>query len=142
MAISPDGTWLATAGDDRTVRTWAVNGTSRAVLTGHQGAWKNFSSSASSSETIVAQASGVGARRRRDARSPRRPSLSANASGAEQLLRPWNESWTGCQAQRLQSVLSGRSTIVSWAAKLVDGLSCHADLTGGQPGNEPAFMPA
>ena len=24
----------------------------------------------------------------------------------------------------------------------VDDLSYHADLTGGQPGNEPAFMPA
>jgi hypothetical protein len=25
---------------------------------------------------------------------------------------------------------------------LVDDLSYHADLTDGQPGNEPAFMPA
>jgi hypothetical protein len=24
----------------------------------------------------------------------------------------------------------------------VDDLAYHADLTGGQPGNEPAFMPA
>jgi hypothetical protein len=27
-------------------------------------------------------------------------------------------------------------------SELVDDLSYHADLTGGQPGNEPAFMPA
>jgi len=26
--------------------------------------------------------------------------------------------------------------------QLVDDLSYHADLTGGQPGNEPAFVPA
>jgi hypothetical protein len=26
--------------------------------------------------------------------------------------------------------------------QLVDDLSYYADLTGGQPGNEPAFMPA
>jgi hypothetical protein len=28
------------------------------------------------------------------------------------------------------------------ASQLVDDLSYHADLTGGQPGNEPASMPA
>ena len=27
-------------------------------------------------------------------------------------------------------------------SQLVDDLSYHADLTGEQPGNEPAFMPA
>ncbi len=27
-------------------------------------------------------------------------------------------------------------------SQLVDDLSYYADLTGGQPGNEPAFMPA
>ena len=27
-------------------------------------------------------------------------------------------------------------------SQLVDDLSYHADLTGGQPGNEPASMPA
>jgi len=27
-------------------------------------------------------------------------------------------------------------------SQLVDDLSYHAGLTGGQPGNEPAFMPA
>jgi hypothetical protein len=36
VAIVPDGTWLATAGGG-TVRTWAADGTPRAVLAGHQG---------------------------------------------------------------------------------------------------------
>jgi hypothetical protein len=37
VAIAPDGTWLATGGDDGTgtVRTWAADGTPRATLTGH-----------------------------------------------------------------------------------------------------------
>jgi hypothetical protein len=28
----------------------------------------------------------------------------------------------------------------AWVSQLVDDLSYQADLTGGQPGNEPAFM--
>jgi WD40 repeat protein len=32
VAIAPDGTWLATAGDDGTARTWAADGTPRATL--------------------------------------------------------------------------------------------------------------
>ena len=36
VAISPDSTWLATASWDGTARTWAADGTPRAVLTGHQ----------------------------------------------------------------------------------------------------------
>ena len=35
VAIAPDGSWLATASTDRTVRTWSADGTSRATLTGH-----------------------------------------------------------------------------------------------------------
>ena len=36
VAIAPDGTWLATGGDDGTVRIWdAATGQQRAVLTGH-----------------------------------------------------------------------------------------------------------
>ena len=35
VAIAPDGTWLATASGDGTVRTWAADGTPRATLTGH-----------------------------------------------------------------------------------------------------------
>ena len=39
MAIAPDGTWLATAGDDGTVRIWdPATGQQRATLTGHTGA--------------------------------------------------------------------------------------------------------
>ena len=36
VAIAPDGTWLATVGDDGTVRIWAADGTPRATLTGHR----------------------------------------------------------------------------------------------------------
>jgi WD40 repeat protein len=36
VAIAPDGTWLAIAGSDRTVRIWdAATGTPRTALTGH-----------------------------------------------------------------------------------------------------------
>jgi platelet-activating factor acetylhydrolase IB subunit alpha len=31
VAIAPDGSWLATASDDGTARTWAADGTPRAV---------------------------------------------------------------------------------------------------------------
>jgi hypothetical protein len=37
VAIAADGTWLATTGFDGTARTWAADGTPRAVLAGHQG---------------------------------------------------------------------------------------------------------
>jgi len=37
VAISPDGSWLATASIDGTVRTWAADGSPRATLTGHGG---------------------------------------------------------------------------------------------------------
>lgn len=39
VAVAPDGTWLATAGRDQTVRIWdAGTGQQRAVLTGQGGA--------------------------------------------------------------------------------------------------------
>jgi len=37
LAITPDGTWLATASEDHTARTWAADGAPRAVLQGHEG---------------------------------------------------------------------------------------------------------
>jgi WD40 repeat protein len=33
VAISPDGTWIATGGDDRTVRIWAAQGAGRESAT-------------------------------------------------------------------------------------------------------------
>ena len=38
VAVAPDGSWLATGGEDGTVRIWdAATGQQRAVLTGHTG---------------------------------------------------------------------------------------------------------
>ncbi|GLW36049.1 hypothetical protein Areg01_89830, partial [Actinoplanes regularis] len=38
VAVAPDGTWIATGGDDGTVRIWdAATGTPRGTLTGHTG---------------------------------------------------------------------------------------------------------
>ena len=38
VAVTPDGTWLATASHDRTARIWdAATGQCRATLTGHTG---------------------------------------------------------------------------------------------------------
>jgi WD40 repeat protein len=36
VAISPDGSWLATASYDKTPRVWDADGTPLAVLTGHR----------------------------------------------------------------------------------------------------------
>lgn len=38
IAVSPDGSWLATLSGDGSVRLWGVDGVERAVLTGHTGA--------------------------------------------------------------------------------------------------------
>ncbi|MFI6917508.1 NB-ARC domain-containing protein [Streptosporangium sp. NPDC050284] len=38
LAVSPDGSWLATLAGDGSVRLWGVDGVERAVLTGHTGA--------------------------------------------------------------------------------------------------------
>ncbi|MFD4994684.1 WD40 repeat domain-containing protein, partial [Streptomyces buecherae] len=37
VAISPDGTWLATTSDDGTARIWDLAGNCTATLTGHSG---------------------------------------------------------------------------------------------------------
>jgi WD40 repeat protein len=38
IAISPDGTWLATGGNDRRAMIWGYDGRLNATLTGHAGA--------------------------------------------------------------------------------------------------------
>jgi WD40 repeat protein len=60
MAISPDGTWLATAGHDGTARIWdAATGKQQAILAGHIGAVHGVASSPDGTWLATASSDGT-----------------------------------------------------------------------------------
>ena len=81
VAIAPDGAWLATGGDDRTVRVWdAGTGRERAVLIGHTGPVNavaiapdgTWLATGSHDETVRVWDAGTGRERERAVRTSRR----------------------------------------------------------------------
>jgi WD40 repeat protein len=59
VAIAPDGTWLATAGGDRTARTWNADGTPRAAVIRVRGTISDCAWSPEGSDLYIARGRGL-----------------------------------------------------------------------------------
>ena len=73
VAISPDGSWLATASSDGTARTWDADGTPRVTLTGHTGRVRAVAISPDGSQLATASVDGTARTWDADRHPPRHP---------------------------------------------------------------------
>ena len=128
VAIAPDGTWLATAGGDGTVRTWAADGTPRATLTGHDGPVNAVAIAPDG--TWLATASGDGTVRTWAADGTPRATLTGHDGAVHAVAIAPDGTWL--------ATASGDGTVRTWAA---DGTP-RATLTGHHgPVNAVAIAP-